>query len=172
MSVSSQNVIKYVIRIEKSLEWSWQYVISVTAHLNAAQSLKDKEPAKPLPSWDPLATLHSGNRDLMLEAMTEYFQKKGASFVVSSPTSLMILTYIEKDDEMESSDDVSEQDSDMIGDEDEGEGDSEEDDDNKTRIGSIHGTIIWRGGIRKRFWTEMEEPSQDLSALGFDVFTR
>jgi len=164
MSTRNQDAIQYVVKIEKSPEWSWQYGISVTAHLNVAELMKDKKPSKPLGSWDSLAALRSGDRDLNLERMREHFARKGASFAVSSPPSQMVLTYVYKEDEGESSDDVSDQDSDAVHEDDE--------EDDKTRIGSIHGTMIWRGRIRKKFWTAMEEPTEDLSALAFEIFTR
>lgn len=39
-------------------------------------------------------------------------------------------------------------------------------------VGRLFGRIIRRNFIRASFWRDMEEPSQDTSALGFDIFDR
>lgn len=39
-------------------------------------------------------------------------------------------------------------------------------------IGNVFGRVIRRHGIQRDFWERMEEPSQDTSNAGFDVFDR
>jgi hypothetical protein len=39
-------------------------------------------------------------------------------------------------------------------------------------VGDVHARLISRSSIRRTFWRDLEEPSEDTSLFGFDRFDR
>lgn len=76
------------------------------------------------------------------------------------------------EDLREDDDDEEDEDDNAMRDFEEMDGYEESEDDMSGSIGSVFGRLINRAAIRRNFWRDMEEPSQDTAALAFNIFDR
>lgn len=116
-------------------------------------------------------TPSGANDELVVDIKTKSKSLEDA-FGASSLAGMMGFDGANDDGDLEEDGDEEDEDDDPMRDFEETDEYEESEDDMSGNIGSVFARLINRAAIRRNFWRDMEEPSQDTAALAFDIFDR